>query len=466
MNTVKEQQRNIANMLGISPDQVRTVDPQWAKYMKEGVVVTLSTGRWRATMKLDLADMGIRPEEKDAKAIEKLVRLGHRVLAPADWINAMDRAERRARRAISDNALQTHWGWFVPVTTFQKVQETLAEAEADLRRELSRMTDQGSYNDAVDEVLGDYRVFAANTFKRLERERPELVADTDLAEFVQRTVDRVRANIPTPAEIEGKFFFDVEYVFIPLPDILAEEQRRAELARMAQETAWMQEQAERSKVEEELATVRAKEQAERDIARAEARAAQTAADIKEQELRRMNRAVVETARRQAEGLVDGFMNDVQAKLNGLIYDAVSTVSAYMNDKGKMHPRNVVQLKNMIDKVQELNFVDDEDVDAMIERIKSELAVPADSRSFAEVSRVMNDIAIVTGAELAAIGSNARGNAGREVERWADIGLDFNTEQQRGARARLGLDDFEIDLGDLFTGREGVRGQIAQAQESE
>ncbi len=80
-----------------------------------------------------------------------------------------------------------------------------------------------------------------------------------------------------------------------------------------------------------------------------------------QKLARMNDEVVAEARRKKQQLIDTFLKDVVVQLRTTIYEATTDVLKTMQkNQGKLHPRSVVQLKNLIEQIGSLNFFGDEE----------------------------------------------------------------------------------------------------------
>ena len=67
----------VAQEIGVAAETIRVRDPEWQKYLQEGVIVSLHVNRWRAKKALTLEDLGIAastPEEK--AAWNKVINLG------------------------------------------------------------------------------------------------------------------------------------------------------------------------------------------------------------------------------------------------------------------------------------------------------------------------------------------------------------------------------------------------------
>jgi len=208
----------------------------------------------------------------------------------------------------------------------------------------------------------------------------------------------------------------VELSYVPLPSLLAEDLAEAER---------IQAQREVERLEEEL---------QRDSLWREIRLEEEAARERQRMLEAMNRDVVEEARQQKQELIDGFLAGLVGQLRGLVYEATTDVLAGIQDKGRLHPRSVVQLKNLIDQVSNLNFFGDADMDRMIAQVRIELDKAPRDRDIREIQDQLRDIAVVTRATLIGLGEQPRSARALGV---ADVPT---PAMVRTARRGLGLDE--------------------------
>src|SRR5437870_235818 len=90
--------RDLADAIGEDPTRIRVRDPRWATYLKEGCVVRLHVGRWRAVTTLTHADLGLTPQDaEERRAWERVLLLGRRLLLPRTVVDRAERLEARAR---------------------------------------------------------------------------------------------------------------------------------------------------------------------------------------------------------------------------------------------------------------------------------------------------------------------------------------------------------------------------------
>ena len=421
----------LAKALGENPNSITATNPRWLQLMREGVLVRLHIGRWRARTSLRWRDLGIKPGRgEEEQVLHELLELGHKFLLPRDDVRELDSIDSSARKWLEKNAFRTYWGFFVPVTTYA---DWKAKNE-EFRRRYLEVRDRmaANYDETVARVLAKYHVAARAAYRRLRALHPETMQEVGETGFAARFVDEVSRHIPSRQDFYDSFYFDTELEYVPLPSLLAEEQ--AEARRIRAEARAEQEQR-----ETQLHLKREHAWAEEEKIRAEVSAARSAAAWKEQLMREMHREVVEQARRRKEQVVDSFLRDVVAQLRTLVYEVVTDVLASLRKNGRLHPRSVVQLRNLVERVERLNFAGDTDLDAMIAGVRVELDVAAKERSVREIETALQDIAIVTRSTLIGLGERPRS------ARTLGVPDEPAPALVRTARGRLGLDGHDARL---------------------
>ncbi len=192
--------------------------------------------------------------------------------------------------------------------------------------------------------------------------------------YVDRFMARIRSLIPTADQIKASFTFEVELTFVPLPSLLAADEAEADRVRV-----------DAIKNREALDAER-KRQAQIDA---------------------MNEDVLRQAREQKERLVTGFVADVAAQLRTLIYEALSDVQKAMDRNGKLHSRSVVQVRNLVEQLERLNFIGDRDVERAIAQMREIVERPAEERELADVASTIRELRALTRRQLAALGQESR-----------------------------------------------------------
>ena len=147
----------------------------------------------------------------------------------------------------------------------------------------------------------------------------------------------------------------------------------------------------------------------------------------------MNEEVTAEARKKKQQMIDGFLGDLVKQLRATVYEATTDILATMSkNQGKLHPRSVVQLRNLIEQVGQMNFFGDTETDAMIRRVRSIFDQRPETRNAADLQVTLRDVAIITRASLLDLGEQPRASRiiGDEDTTPAEIAT---------ARRRLDLD---------------------------
>lgn len=431
MSQLNQLRAKIAEQIGVDPDQIKDTDPRWVQLMKEGVLVQLHIGRWRAKTRLTWADLGIEVGEKEDEQLQEILNLGYKRLLPAKVLKELDAIESAARKWLEKKSFRTHWGFFVPVTAYEEWKE---ENETHITRYFEARDDLvRDYDEIIKQVVRGYRMAAAEAYNRLRLLSPDQISKfKSQAEFVDTFVNNVTAHIESAIVIRESFYFNVELKYIPLPSLLAEDQAEAE--RIAGEA-----ETNRLKVEAEQGLIRAEASAREAKIDVEVRMARSAAEHKDALMREMHQDVVKQARRQKEQLIDSFLQDVVVQLRDMVWKASTDVLGAITKHDRLPPRSVVQLKHLIDQVQSLNFYGDTEINTMIDGIRPYLDKSAEARDLEQIAGNLQNIATVVRASLIGLGQTPR----QTRDNLNDLGIPERPTQEMVRQARTGLGLAEV-----------------------
>ncbi len=406
--------QSLADALGESFNDIQTKNPRWLSLMQEGVLVSLHIGRWRGKTKLDWGDLGVDIAPTVVDEMQNIFDLGHKKLLPAELLKELDRIESGARKWLQKKAYKTYWGYFVPVTAYVEWKEKNEELQSRYFALRDRIVRE--YDEIVTRLLDDYRLAAAEAYRRLSVLSPMYVATFESeGAFVDAFIHSVETRIWSPEDIRASFYFNVELSYVPLPSLMAAENAEAERIELASWEAHREADAREEKRQAEIA------------------AARSEIEWKEKLMRDMNRDVINQAQKQKEELVDDFLKDVVVQLRGLIYSATTDVLAAMKKQDSLPPRSVAQLRGLVDQVKALNFYGDEDAEAMINKVAFALGDRATDRDVPAIEGNLRDIGTLMRATLIGLGESPRG------ARMLGIADEPTSEMVRMARRGLGLD---------------------------
>lgn len=209
--------------------------------LKQGVLVNLQVGRWRAATSLSLADLGVKFDSSEAQdAAARILRPGQRLLMPLKLIHQADSIESCIRTTLSVQYAQSHgsrafayrtrWGAFVPAASFadwKAVFEAWKTKYFDIRDEICN-----GYDSWVAEITNDYLSVAADTQQRL---RKQGVAVPPWDEMKQATLAWLRRNIPSVEHIRDSFICTYDLAYIPFSAELAKEADKLVIAGLTEE---------------------------------------------------------------------------------------------------------------------------------------------------------------------------------------------------------------------------------------
>lgn len=323
----------IATILGKST--LQQVD--WRMLMQEGVMVRVTIRRCRFTAKLELSDLGVTIRDARVRqAISRTLVLGEKRLLPELYMTSLGRVESGARRLLAKNLFHTELGSFIPVTAYEAWKKETEECKIRyfaLRDEILE-----KHEELVQQILAEYKIVARDTYRRIQEVSPDAFAESEEA-FVLSYCERIIALIPDTSRIQESFGFDIELV--------------DGVKRLNELT------------EEEDANAMPSRQVQLDQVRSQAGA-------RDWQREQMQRDLLQQAQEKKKSAVDAFLATIVVQLRSLTYDAMTDVLASMErrDDGKFPPRSVMQLKNLVAQISQLNFYGDQDLERAMTQIQA------------------------------------------------------------------------------------------------
>ena len=388
----------IATILGESAFQ--QVD--WRMLMQEGVMVRVIIRRCRFTAKLELADLGVTIQDSRVRlAVSRTLVLGEKRLLPERYMTSLSRIESGARRLLAKSSFHTELGSFIPVTAYEAWKD---ETDAYKSRYFA-LRDEILLNheELVQQILDDYRTVARDTYRRIQEVNPDVLTESE-GTFVQSYCDRIIALIPDQDRIQESFGFEIELIDgVKRMNELTEEEGTTSLSA-------------RSGLPEQL--------------RSQAR-------TRDWQREQMQRDLLLQAQEKKKSVVDVFLSTIVSQLRSLTYDAMTDVLASMERRGDgtFPPRSVVQLKNLVSHIAQLNFYGDQEIERTMAHIQGIIdQQPAKrQRDLAGIREKVRAIATVTRATLLDLDQEPRSARDWDIP---DVPTAMNVRQ---ARQELGLD---------------------------
>ncbi len=368
--------------------------------MKEGLTITVHISRPRFWSKLTLDDLGLAAgktlatSEAANKVLNDYFKLGRRSLLPKEYQDKLNLVETSARQCIARYAFKSHWGAFVPLTLYPEWKKANAEVE----KEFWKVRDEivANYEAITEQVMDAFRPLAEDAWRRvtlgkalfhqqadasthevIEQIVISLKAEEGKESFVNNYLAYIRSAMPHPWEIEDGFTYEVERAVIPLPSLLARDMEQAD--RMYQERALkdaktraeleaieIQRRAEMEKLSQQQQQERWQQQQER-----ERQYQQLRAERERQQLQlEMERDILDDARRQKERLVQEFYTGVMHRISTLTHTVTGNILDSLDEHGGIiRGRVSVQFSNLVKQLETLNFVEDEQIESQLNRLR-------------------------------------------------------------------------------------------------
>lgn len=368
--TTASQRAKLAAALGISPSQLGD-SGRWLEYMKDGVVVRVHMSRWRARTALDFDDLGL-PRNGGTQVYDDLITLGSKLLLDRDTEKQLASTESQIRQTPGRFGFETAFGTFIPATAFQAFREEMTRLEERWFKQADNLA--ANRDRIIQPHMDKFAEAARVAYRRANRLQAGIDKDFRYLpedQYVDNFMKRIRSMIPDAAAIRESFTLTIDYSFIPLPSMLAADEAEADRVRI-----------EAVKDREAL-------QAER----------RRLADIEA-----MNQAVVAQAKQQKEAMITSFIEDVAAQMRGLVYEVLTAVNRSIERNGSVHGRSVVQLTNLIEQLDRLNFTNDAEITKITDALRDQVNNTKDAEAVAEQIRTLKS---ATRKQLIAMGQKHR-----------------------------------------------------------
>lgn len=386
----KQLQMDTAIALGIDPDKIKINRDMsdMLRRMQEGVVVSLHIKRPRFTAKLEDDDLGLTFSSAAREVVREYFKLGRRSILPSDLQKELDAAEGNGRYILKRFGHKTTWGMFVSLKRFDQWKQRNDEMREAFFALRDRLLEE--YDEIVARVVEEHRPMAEDAWRRrrfgeivnaAEEINDETMRDllanlvdaTNREDFIKAYLESVERLMPDKEDIEDGFEWEPEISIVPLPSLVAKDLEGAN--RIYQERAIedARTQAELDRIRHEQINAQRQLSLEQQVAEREAIAKLEELRRKQQQQEHLEREVLESARRQKDRLVQSFYTDIIGAINDEIRRVTSSILASMaNHDGKMPGPVANQLRNLVDRLKEMNFLEDERIEDQIARLQAVL----------------------------------------------------------------------------------------------
>jgi len=321
-------QDELAFELDIEPQVLMTIDENWVlKLMQKGVLVALHIGYWRPYSRLSESELGISEDG----SVKDYLQLGRKKLLPPEMVARLENIEKRARYALEENSFKCFWGRFVPVTAWNRWRdenETIKSQFYAIRDEVI-----SNLPNSIGQLRDIYSQMAKEAYKRLKYNPDAEVPKSFIDSFTERCLEQ----IPSPEDMRRLFRYEEVYTYIPLPDQLTLQQ-----------------------------------------------AGLSPEDV-------MRQQVAQEINAQKQEMIADFFTEINTSLRTAIVDICQSVRDSIRRNERLVPRSVVGLKNLISKLERLNFHDDDQLTKVMDEIRSEIDKPSDKRDLPNLDAILSEI---------------------------------------------------------------------------
>jgi len=291
-------------------EDVVALNPRWKRFAQQGVVVQISVSHERFQRRMTLTDLGYDFEsDTERKAVERVFKPGDLYLIPWERARRLAREAEKARENLNRCGLNSFFGRWIHLQAF-----SVWKAEHDAIM-AAFLAERDAIITDLDELKAEARrrwyVIAAQNWDRLRMTslaaRDPLFWDRDA--WIQAQLDRFELSLPTPETITRK-------------------------CRMTHKV-WM---------------IPTQEQITIDLVRSGDRRLEAAEAAMLDELRA-------SAQRETQGRIEQFAQEVQAQVQGQVFDAVTAALAVIQGRpdGKIGRNSSKALSDMLKAADMLDF---------------------------------------------------------------------------------------------------------------
>jgi len=340
-------------------NDVRRVKDNWILgLMQRGLIVRLSMKRWRATAKLTADDLGIKFRGDDSEAFRRrYLCLGLQLLLPPEILGEFITLETRGRTLLKSMSFETPWGRFIPETALGEWERQNKEIHDDYMEAARIFGDR--YNEIVDIVRNDYRVFAKDVWARLYPDNPDGATDSFVEHFVQRVVEK----IPPRGDIVSSFSYDYVCFEIPMPSFV---------------------QADVSKAND---LKRADDLAEEDVR------------IEKDNKRRLAAVYIEKKEQFLDTFLEATVEEIRSQIANLCVSVLESMGKTQLKHAEITLAQKNKIKVMITKVKNLNFYNDEAMNKLVKDLDKEVDKIKGERSSEIITDRLNKMVEISTEEL-------------------------------------------------------------------
>jgi len=263
-------------------------------------------------------------------SVKEYLQLGRKKLLPPEMVARLENIEKRARYALEENSFKCFWGRFVPVTAWNRWRDENEEIKAQfysIRDEVITNLPQ-----SIGQLREIYAQMAMEAYKRSKYDSEALAPEHYTETFISRCLEQ----IPSPDDMRRLFRYEEVYTYIPLPNQLTLQQNGS-----PEDT--------------------------------------------------MRRQVAQEMNDHKQEMVADFLAEINTNLRDMVIQVCQSVRDSIRRNDRLVPRSVMGLRNLLSKLERLNFHDDDQIKNVIDEIRIEMDKPADKRDIPNLDAVLSEV---------------------------------------------------------------------------
>jgi hypothetical protein len=337
--------------------------------LKQGVIASLSMGRWRAEQRLLPEDLCL--QDLGATAMDQYISLGKKSLIPPALQKQLNAIESSARYAIKRFALETPFGMFVPAGAYPELEKEMDRFEKSWMEKRDVLADELRKHEK--EVRNAYRELALSLYKHIRAQEMTKKQEQGAA---RRYAAKIIDAIPSADQVRDSFRFEFQVFYVPLPTVLDKAVRDQLL-------------------NEEKMKLKIETEKEKDLT-----------------TRRMNAMIAERYEKRKDAMLDQFLIGVNSQVRTMVHTVVESALGSMKKNESLVGKTVGQLQNMTKRFRTLNILNDKEIEEEIKKLEVELEKRPKERDDKSIERMLVDlrgIARHTALELNRVARTPRGN---------------------------------------------------------
>lgn len=349
--------------------------------MRQGVVVTLSMGRWRAEQKLLAEDLCL--ENKDL--LTDYIKLGKKTLISPVLQKKMRSIEQSTRSAVKRYSYDTPFGYFVPAGAYEVLDNLMLDFEGKWNEMRDLLANEMEKHE--EEIKNAYRSFAFGLYKKLRRKG-------SARGYAMTYVNRIIADIPTPEKVRESFYFSFQSGEVPIPKVMSEAVKKELLGE--------------AKTKLKLETAAKREAA----------------------IQKMNERRLARYETKKEQVVDKFVEAIAGQIRTIVLDTTQAALTSISKNEAVCGRTHGALKKLVQDFRMMNIMDEPELETEIQKLES-LIKSEDRSDEKKVKEALTDLQNAARGIVLDIAAPKRRNRGDILGDATDINEPVERESRRG-----------------------------------